>query len=893
MIDLPLYRSTASRVELTPRTSTSKGHDQCRRCSRWSHATTVCIEPEIIRQGDGPTLLLMGERPGRYEDTSGRPFFGRAGDLLRKITDEWVGSVVLDYAIRCYTDERPKKAQIGESLSQCRGYSLDTIRLAEPDRIIALGSYAAQSILGRVSYPYSVRRSYSWLSDGTPVFLGINPSAALQNRFVKQWFESDLRWSMSCKLPVPTQWDAEFAIVRTVEDSHLAVESLRRAKWFGFDIENSGVFGDRYFRVLALAACPGGSDYPYVWDEEALNNPEISAPLFEVLQDPKVFKTGHNVKHDMLGVRFGFGFEVQGIWADSMLDRRVIQADALAGLAVASEIVGMGGLKKEAELALAGAVATISAARKNHKATLQSGAELLSLPGFEEPAIEAACRLVDVAPRAFAYALLPYDILVRYVALDAVATTRLTEVQRLGFLGANKSSRVEECDRELVTLRWDKRGIRVARQFMTEAVRAYERIEAWGVGANVEAMREFNDFLHAARATELVTLKGLGLTDPSKNTQVERVLYDDLGVTCRAEFLTDTGKRGTNRKVLDELLKNGSPYVVDLINHLIEYRRLDKLLGTYAQGYIVHVREDGRIHANFKIAGTEAGRPSCENPNLQVLPRPNTVEGRMCRSCFVAAPGNLLIEGDYSQIEIREAAMLSCEPRMIEAFLNDEDLHWRTTKIIARAAWGLDPELMDPDKHEKQRTESKVTTFGLMYGKTVRTLARDLGISVEAAQVVVDSILGGYPRFAEWCDEQIQAARRYGEVFTYWDGDPLRRRPLWHIGDSQSDDRPTRRSITARNAAINTPIQGSASDYCLRSCIEIVDACVRGEIAAKVILTVHDSIVLEAREDRVEETVRKVYGIMMNKPTTGGVPLKVDFKVGRTFGDFEKYRIAA
>lgn len=896
MISLPLYRDTRAAVETVARVETTAGHGTCRRCSRHKGAQSVCIQPEIIDQGVGPTLLLVGERPGVHEDRAGRPFVGRAGDLLRNIVKDWRGKVVIDNALRCYSGDKINKKDLRKSVDKCQGYSLDTIELAKPERIVALGSIAALSLLGRPSLPYSVRKSYAWLSDGTPVFLGINPAAGLRNRFVARWFEEDLRWAMTCEIPAPTHWDSEFTIVRTPEDAQFAAHTLREAKWFGFDIENSGVLGDEYYRVLCLAACPGGTDVPFVWDEQALNDPATSESLFKLLEDPGIKKTGHNVKHDMLAMRFGHNVMVRGIWSDSMIDRRIAQSDAMAKLPVSSELVGMGGLKAEAEHALASAVASIGKARKEHKAVLKSGAqEKLTLPGLTDPgidsAISAACRLIDVPPKAFAYALLPYDVLVRYCALDAIATTRLTEVQRIGFLGATKTSTLEECDRPAETIRWTPRAVKLSRDFMTPAVEAYEAIEAWGIGANVQAIDDFNTYLHDKRRKAIEAVHAVSEIDPGSRDEVERLVYDKLGISCSREDETESGKRGTGKEILKRL-RDKNPEHAKILSAILEYRRIDKLLGTYTDGFRRFVRSDRRIHPNFKVSGTDAGRPSCEDPNMQVLPRVSTIEGKMSRDCFDADDGYVLVEGDYSQIELRCAGMLSGDSKMIDAFVKDEDLHWRTSLIISQLAWGIPATDMDPEVHKKERTESKVTTFGLIYGKTVRSLAKDLGIPVVRAESIVQAILGGYSDFSNWCDDQIMHARRYGESFTYWDGKPLRRRPLWQIGDVGRED--SARAITARNASVNSPIQGTASDFCLRSAIEGVRACKSGHLKdCRLIWTIHDSNIYEVPEDDVDIVIPKIAAIMLQWPTWNGVPLKVDFKVGKRFGSMKDYKVAA
>lgn len=855
-------------VERVPILATADGHGSCRRCGFHAKAQSVCIEPEAAKLGDvDETLLVVGEVPGIYSDRANRPWSGPAGRLLREeVEKHWHGRVAFDTALKCYSGrlERDKRP-VQVAVDKCRGYLHETIRDAKPDRIVALGGVGALALLGRAPPPRSVRKGFGFLGDGTPVFLALNPFDAIHNRFLKGWFKDDLAHALTCELPIPTQWDAEYVMVETPADARRAAEELREFG-FGFDTETSGCMGDSYFRVLCLAACAYGSDYPWVWSEEALNDPALAEPLFDAFRDPRVMQGGHNIKHDILSLHFGHDVQVQGRVIDTLLDRRAIAADALARLDYVAELVGMGGHKGEQHAALAKACATIGLERgKRKKAAKTGGKGTMFLPGLADPAIEAALRLFDVDVKAFAHALVPTEIEYRYCALDTVAHVRIFEHQIP----------------ELVA-----RKVEPVSRLMARAAWAYSHVEAWGIGASVKSIQRFNEYLTERKRKTLAQLqryeKGF---EPGKRDQVERMLFDVLKLPCRKKDETKSGKRGTGKDILRRLKSKHK-----FVGQLMEYRRLEKLLGTYAEGFLPHVRADGRIHPNVKVAGTETGRPSCENPNVQNLPRAQTVEGKMMRDCFIAPAGCVLMEVDYSQIEIRVGAMLSNEPLMISAFQAGEDLHWRTTKIIARDAWGMDPDKMVRDECDKQRSESKVTTFGLMYGKTAIGLADDLDISIERAQTLISLVLGGYPTFAAWADEERLRGNETGETWTWWDGDTFRRRPLWQIGDRQDDQgRPSRRAVTAENSTVNTPIQGTASDYCVHSLIEVVKGCIDGTIKAKVVITVHDSIMLEVREENVAEVARQVRAIMLKWRTLNGVPLAVDFKVGRSWGSLKGY----
>lgn len=854
-------------IERAKPLDTSAGHGHCRRCKLSRGASSVCIEPEIAQLGDhDASVLLVGEMPGTFEDRSDRPFAGKSGALLRaEVARHWKGRVVFDNALKCLAPrlDREKKQTV-EYVQACQGYLAETLALAKPERVIALGSVAALALLGRTVPPYSVRRGYGFLSDGTPVYLGINPAAALRNRFVLKWFRSDLEWALTSPLPIPTQWDAEFTIVETREDAERAVEELRRAPWFAFDVETSGVFGDRYFRVLTLSCCAAGSDYPFVWTEEALNDPALSSALFDLFRDPAVKKVGHNVKFDVVAMHFGCKVDVRGIYFDTMHDRRALKADALARLEFVSELVGCGGYKREMTMALASACSALGEARKRRAVLSKTGGKkLLFLPGLEDPAIEAATRLAEVETKAFAMALVePKLTLYRYVARDTMSTVRAGEHLR-----------------PLLA----RRGVeQVSNVMLSPAVEAYAQVEIWGMPFSLRNGKRFNEYLAEQKRKIEAKLTSYGMKgfDPSSRDQVEHMLFDVLGLKSKERDKTKSGKRGTGKKILKH--HAGEPFVRDLL----EFRRIEKLLGTYGEGMLSFVREDGRIHPNVKITGTETGRPSCEDPNLQNLPRAQSVDGAMARDCFTCTDDLVMVEADYSQIELRVAAMLSGDQKMIDAYVRGEDLHWRTTRVLAPDAWGMQPNAVT----EKERSESKCVTFGLMYGKQDQTLAEELGISVEKAALIRKLVLGEYDGFAAWCEEQFDEGMSTGETWTWWAGERFRIRPIWQIGDApERNGRPTGRAITARNSCVNTPIQGTASDYCLRSLIEVVKACQVGEIPAKVIITIHDAIMLECRRSLADQVARQVGEIMCSWPTIGGMPLVADFKIGRSWGSMKGF----
>jgi DNA polymerase-1 len=249
---------------------------------------------------------------------------------------------------------------------------------------------------------------------------------------------------------------------------------------------------------------------------------------------------------------------------------------------------------------------------------------------------------------------------------------------------------------------------------------------------------------------------------------------------------------------------------------------------------------DGRVHTSFNQAGAATGRLSSSNPNLQNIPM-RTPQGRQIRRAFVAPPGRVLVGADYSQIELRVMAHLSGDPNLIEAFRSGEDVHASTAQRLFGTAGPPPPEL---------RARAKVVNFGIMYGMGARSLSQQMGISLSEAQEFIGHYFRVYARVREFLDGTVEEARRRGYVQTLLG----RRRYLPQLESLRGGER-----AFAERAAINTPIQGSAADLVKLAMLRVHRALKRTRRSARLLLQVHDELLLEApveESDAVSETVR-------------------------------------
>ncbi len=361
----------------------------------------------------------------------------------------------------------------------------------------------------------------------------------------------------------------------------------------------------------------------------------------------------------------------------------------------------------------------------------------------------------------------------------------------------------------------------------------------------------------AARAgEEIARLKGelLAMAGADVNLesgpQVAKILFETLGLKPGGR--TPSGALSTRSEVLEELAPL-HPFPA----RLLEYRALTKLKSTYLDALprVVDPR-DGRVHTSFDQAGAATGRLSSSNPNLQNIPM-RTAQGRAIRRAFVAPPGTLLVGADYSQIELRVMAHLSGDPHLIEAFATGQDVHESTARRIFGVVTGpLDPAL---------RARAKVVNFGIMYGMGARSLSRQMGIGLAEAQEFIAGYFRVYARVRAFLDATVEEARARGYVQTLLG----RRRYLPGLGSGPGAAR-----AFAERAAINTPIQGSAADLMKLAMIRAHGALKERRPSARLLLQVHDELLLECPSAEVEAVSE-----LVRKEMEGCFPLRVPLTV--------------
>ena len=344
--------------------------------------------------------------------------------------------------------------------------------------------------------------------------------------------------------------------------------------------------------------------------------------------------------------------------------------------------------------------------------------------------------------------------------------------------------------------------------------------------------------------------------------QLGDVLFNGLGLPAPRK--TKGGQASTSQQTLEKLA--GQHPVVDSI---LQYRKLEKMRSTYLDPLPRLVDPQGRIHTTFNQKATATGRLSSSNPNLQNIPVRGPLGKRM-RSCFIAGPGRLLVSADYLQVELRVLAHVSQDPALLEAFRNGEDIHARTAALV----YDLPPDQVSPD----QRRNAKTINFGLIYGMGAQKLAQELKISTTQAKDFIARYFERLQGLKEFYEGVEASARKHGFVTTLGG----RRRLLPDINSASGQA-----AALARRQAINTVIQGSAADIIKLAMLAVARDERLRELDARLLLQVHDELLLEVPADAAEEAGALVARLMQDVCPAGkelSVPLLVDWGTGHDWG---------
>ncbi len=380
-------------------------------------------------------------------------------------------------------------------------------------------------------------------------------------------------------------------------------------------------------------------------------------------------------------------------------------------------------------------------------------------------------------------------------------------------------------------------------------------IELAGMKVDGDNLREFSQFISKELAElekKIYSIAGREFNIGSPK-QVGEV-FGELNIATGRK--TATGQISTSHDVLVDLAAT-----YDIAQHIIDYRELDKLRATYADALPKMIADDGRIHGALNQTVAATGRLSSTEPNLQNIPV-RTELGQRIREAFIPEKGNKLISADYSQLELRILAHITQDPRMLEAYKNNEDIHSQTARLVFGAT-------DEKDLKEKRRL-AKIVNFGIAYAVEAFGLSTRVGISKAEARKVIDDYFATYKGIREYMDRTPEKARQQGFIDTLFG----RKRYFPSINDRNFAVR-----SRAEREAINMPIQGTASDIVKIAMIKVAHALKDAGLETKMIMQVHDELLFEAPEAEVK-AANEIIKREMESAAQLDVPLVVEIGVG-------------
>jgi len=390
-------------------------------------------------------------------------------------------------------------------------------------------------------------------------------------------------------------------------------------------------------------------------------------------------------------------------------------------------------------------------------------------------------------------------------------------------------------------------------------------MENFGIGVDIESLKKIKtDFLlKLQKLEEDIYVYSAEEFNINSTQQLSEILFDKLGLPPVGKK-KKSGHYSTDHSTLEKL----SPLhpIPELV---LEHRKLAKLISTYLEPIQEKTDDDNRLHTTFVVTHAATGRLASRDPNLQNIPV-RTDEGRKIRTLFPAKDGYTLISLDYSQVELRILAALSEDPELITAFKNGEDIHRKT----ASAIFNIFPEMVDSE----MRRHAKAVNFGIIYGMQAFKLSQDVGVQISFAKEYIEQYFNYYKRVKTFIDSTVEKCKKLGYTETMFG----RRR---YVPEIKHKNKNLQRG--GERVAVNTVIQGTAADIIKLGTIKIHNLIRKENLDAKIILQIHDELIIEVKESEAEK-LAPIFGKMMkNAVENFKVPLEVNHSIGKKWSDLK------
>lgn len=830
-------------------------------------------------------IMFVADQPSAFEEERKKWFIGKAGKLLRNVLE----TLEIDPETDCFftgvvryalPEDRPPTRQ---EIEECAEYLKAEIAVVDPEIIVPMGNVALKQVLGYTGI--TKYRGKAVEKDGRLIFPIVHPSMVFRQPVHAEKFTKDLQ---NLKLLLDegkdflTKSEVQYRYLEDLDEIREEIERLRKSEWVVFDLESTGlnpyVPGAKIVCISLTDRDHYGVTIPIGhrdvgFDEETQS--KIVEMLRSLLEDPKPKKMAYNGKFDMKWLLAIYGIDVANFAFDPYLCHYL----------------------------------TVSEERGN--ASLKDLAwEHTDMGGYDNALDEYKTTLPEEIRHNYDY--IPWEILREYAAADVDCTFRIYQKLHKN-LDKNPKWRWI-FDNLLIEGSYTMRdvehyGIAMNLKRLEEFEQAYpKRIEEIE-----EKLRQYPEVVQIEREKQhLYELRQLEMKKPKEErdpeilkynkyknfrfnfgstAQLRELLFDKLGL--ETPYLTDKAeeekrraeKQGKKWKPTSADFSTGKEtlaYLEDkhpIAGLLSEWRKLEKLYGTYVAPARSWLDPNGIVHPTFNLAGTVTGRMSSENPNAQNFPRKsnNPFEFQYkygIKKLFASRFGDegVILQFDYSQLELRVAAIFSADEKLLEAYRQGKDMHI----YVASLVYGVSEEEVTDD----MRTAAKAVNFGLIYGRGAASLADQMKVSVEEAQKFIDKYFELFQGVKRWLDEtrEFVEKNKYVETLTgRW-----RRLP-----GVDSNDNSVRGDCYRQ--AVNAPVQSSGADMTLLSLILINKEFKKRNFRSRIAITVHDSIVADVYVPEFKEVYTIMKHTMENLPYDWiTVPILAEAEVGRDYGTLVK-----
>ncbi|MDM7940130.1 MAG: DNA polymerase [Methanothrix sp.] len=807
---------------------TLEGYPGCEKCP-------LAGQPMVFGKGPSGGIAIVGEAPGTVEVAKKEPFVGLSGKLLRETLNSAgvdPGAIYITNAVLCHPDknEAPSKTAI----QCCRARLLSELKSQKVQKVLSVGAIPLSALAPEVGTAITKTHGIGTminLDSETQVYYvpTYHPAAIIRDPDLFRDLARDVIKLLTHDSPVDLP-DCLTIVCRDVPDTLYWLDVISKASRLSCDLETTGLSAQSD-RILSLGF--GALTIGEEGDTEGLSVivprnlvyiDEVREAVRRLLHIPEIKWVYHNSKFDVIFLQQYLQERYRpAIMTDTMLlqyaqDERGSDTESTSNDRGSYRVHG---LKDQARMR------------------------------FDIPDYHFDFKIFYATPEEER----DWESLYTYHGKDCFFTLLLCDELE------------KELDDESPKLRQLTEG------FLVPGALALGEIEFAGTKIDIEYLKKLRtqteeELLFVETQLRTVAQKyGIEKFNPASPLQVKELF-------TAIKFFAPSSEREVMLMTLKKT--KATAEVESVVKYILEFRQKSKVLSTYIEGLLKRADSNGRVHPDFWVHGTATGRLSCHDPNLQNIP---TLMGQLIRDAFIADEGRLLLEADFSQLELRIAAWYSGDQEMISAYQNNEDLH----KKVAAAMFKKPVE----EVTHLERYMAKYVDFGIIYGRGAKSLSEGWEMeyvveqggkpwTLHEAEVFLKKFLDSFPGLRDWISYQQKQVVKDKYIET-----PMGRRRRFPLLTNQNIG-------NVQRQAVNAPVQSLASDLCFGALWRLHDLLPEGY---NIRFTVHDSIMFEIPENYDPEVLEMIaFEMTQNIPIDSVVPFQVDMKIGKRWGQMEKLK---